>query len=453
MTKDKILLKGGCVLSMDASIGTLQQGDVLLEGNQIAAVAPKLEVGDCEVIDAKGKIVMPGLIDTHRHLWETALRATAADWSLMQYLQQILGPLAASYRPEDVYVGTLLGSLEALNAGITTLFDWSHIQNSAAHTDQAIMALQASNMRAVFGYGTPGTSVWEWFYESKLTHPQDAHRVREEYFSAEGQLLSMALAIRGPEYSSLAVSEHDIQLARELGIRISMHAGCGGFGPKYNAVAELHKKGLLGPDINVAHGNTLTDEDFQLLAAHGCSLSITPEVEMQMGLGMPATGRALKNGIRPSLGVDIVTGTAGDLFSQMKIALQTERALQNEQMLKQSEMPQVQLKAKDVLQFATVDGATALGLEHVTGSLSPGKQADVIMIDCTAINMAPVLDPVAAVVLLANPANVDAVFVAGKAVKREGRLLHADVHALQQKAIASAEYLMEKAAIAEKVLV
>lgn len=445
MKKNNVLLKGGSVLTMDKHLGNLQKADILIQSDTITGVDFAIEVEDAEVIDASQMIVMPGLVDTHRHVWESSLKGIASDWSLMQYLQHILGPLAASFRPEDVHTANLLGALEALNAGITTVFDWSHIMNTPDHADEAVRGLMEAGIRAKFGYGTPGLSVWEWFYESKLTHPEDARRLRSTYFSSNNQLVTMAMAIRGPEYSSMDVSRHDIALARELDLQMSMHIGSGSFGPKYQAVRKLHEAGLLAADMNFAHCNTLTDHDFNVLADYGCSVSITPEIEMQMGLGIPATGRALANGIRPSLGVDVVTGTGGDLFSQMKIALQTERALQNEKILQQGEMPQhIHLTAFDTLQFATLDGANALGLGHKTGSLTPGKQADIIMMDSTAINLAPVNDPVAAVVLYANPSNVDTVFVAGKAVKRNGHLLHHDLKLLQEKALDSRVYLLAK---------
>jgi cytosine/adenosine deaminase-related metal-dependent hydrolase len=362
----------------------------------------------------------------------------------MEYLQNILGTLGAAFRPDDVYVANLLGMLEALNAGITTVYDWSHIMNTPEHADAAVLGLRASGGRSVFGHGTPGTSVWEWFYESKLPHPTDVRRVRQEHFSATGpeELVTLAMSIRGPEYSTLEVSRHDLELARELGLRASMHVGGGSFGQQYQAIGKLHQAGLLGPDLNFAHCNSLTNEDFQLLAAHGCSVSVTPEIEMQMGLGFPATGKALAHGIRPALGVDVVTGTGGDMFAQMKVALQTERAMLNDQFLAEGKMvDKLSLSTQDVLEFATIEGAKALGLEQHIGSLTPGKQADLVLIDASATNLAPVNNPVSAVVLSAAPANVDSVFVAGRAVKRHGKLLHHDLAALHRRAKASRDYL------------
>jgi 5-methylthioadenosine/S-adenosylhomocysteine deaminase len=426
---------------MDTRLGNIAHADVLIEGSRIIEVRTGIEAADAEVIDARHHIIAPGMVDTHRHLWETALRGLAGNWTLMQYLQHILGPLAAAYRPEDVYLANLLGAL-----------DWSHIMNTPDHADAAIHGLREAGIRARFGYGTPGTSVWEWFYESQRPHPHDAYRIKQQYFSSDEQLVTMALAIRGPEYSSMAVSRHDIALARELNLPVSMHIGCGTFGPRYQAVTRLRDAGLLGPDLNFAHCNTLTGEDFRLLADNGCSVSVTPEVEMQMGIGFPATGKALANGIRPGLGVDVVTGAAGDLLSQMKIALQTERALRNQTLLQSNEMPQtLDLTTSDVLQMATLDGARTLGLADKTGSITPGKQADIILIDSRAINLAPVNDPVTALVLFANPANIDSVFVAGKAVKRNGTLLYPGLAQLLQKAAESKEYLREKAGLGEEV--
>ena len=326
--------------------------------------------------------------------------------------------------------------------------DWSHIMNTPEHADSAIAGLQASGIRAVFGYGTPGTSVWEWFYESKLNHPNGLERLSKEYFSSPDQLVTAALAIRGPEYSSMEVVHHDIDLARSFNLPVSMHAGCGTFAKKYGAVQKLAAAGLLGPDLNFAHGNFLNAEDLQLLANNGCSISITPEVEMQMGLGFPATGRAIAGGLLPALGVDVVTGAGGDLFTQMRMALQTERALQNQQILDAGEMPpSIPLTACDALSWATINGAKALHLEKKTGSLVPGKQADLIMIRMNALNMWPVHDPVASVVTQANAANIDSVFVAGKAVKRNGRLLYPNLPGLRQQATRAANYVYGKALI------
>ncbi|TSJ34885.1 amidohydrolase family protein, partial [Mucilaginibacter corticis] len=233
MNNKKILIKGGTIITQDEKQQIFQQTDLLITGDKITAIGKNMDVDDAETIDASKMIVMPGLIDTHRHVWESILRGTAVDYSLMEYLQHILGTLAPAFRAEDVYTANLIGALEALDNGITTVMDWSHIMNSPAHADGAIKGLKDAGIRAVFGYGTPGTSVWEWFYESSRLHPLDIERVLTEHFSSADQLVTPALAIRGPEYSLFDVAKQDIELARKFGLPISMHVGCGTFADKY----------------------------------------------------------------------------------------------------------------------------------------------------------------------------------------------------------------------------
>ncbi|WP_256009135.1 amidohydrolase family protein [Desertivirga xinjiangensis] len=450
MNNKKTLIKAGTIITQDEKQNIFQHTDLLITGDQITAIGKNITVDDAEVIDASEMIVMPGLIDTHRHVWESVLRGAAANFSLIEYLQQVLGTLAPAFRAEDVYTANLLGALEALENGITTVMDWSHIMNSPAHADAAINGLKDAGIRAVFGYGTPGTSVWEWFYESPRPHPLDIERILKEHFNSTDQLVTPALAIRGPEYSLFDVAKQDIELARKYELPISMHAGCGTFADKYKAVQQLAIANLLGPDMNFAHCNLLISDDFKLLADNGCSVSVTPEVEMQMGLGFPATGKAIAAGIAPALGVDVVTGVGGDLFTQMRVALQTERSLVNQQSLDAGEMPQTtSLTAADALSWATSNGAKALKLDKKTGSLIPGKQADLILLRTDLLNITPVFgNPVNALVSQCSSANIDSVFVAGKALKRAGKLLHPDLQALRSAAKRTSTYVYEKALIA-----
>lgn len=417
------VIKGGYVLTLDRSVGGLEQADVLIEDSVIVAVQPNLEVSDCEVIDAADMIVMPGFVDTHRHVWESLVRTIGTDWSLPNYLQRLYyGGIGSRLRPEDGYAANLLGALEALNAGVTTVLDWSMIY-SPEHADALIAGLQHAGIRGVFAYGVSGETEY-WSRDSRKLVPQDVRRIKRDYFSSEDQLLTLGLAIRGPEFSSWEATVEDIRLARELDAVCSMHVGFGNWGPHDRSIEKLHQAGLLGPDLNMVHANTMSYDEYRLLADAGASLSVTPEVEMMMGHGYPATGLFLENGGIPALGVDVVTSTGGDMFSQMKFALQAERARVNQKMLDAGNMPeQLQLKAEQVLQFATTAGARALQLEHKIGSLSPGKEADLIFIRTTDLNLFPVTDPVGAVVQFAHPGNVDSVFVAGRPVKRHGKLL------------------------------
>lgn len=438
------LLKNGCVLSMDARIGQFNRADVLIQDSLIAAVQPNIEVSDADVvvIDASDMIVMPGLVDTHRHMWESLVKTAGTNWSLPVYLQNLYyGAMGSKLRSQDSYIANLLGSLEALNAGVTTVLDWS-MPYSPDHTDGLIRGLQDAGIRAVFAHGVPGETSY-WNRESTLSYPENIRGVKERYFSSSDQLLTYGLAIRGPEFSHWDTTVQDIQLAEELDAICSMHVGFGSWGSVDRSISRMYEAGLLTPRINVVHGNTMGMDEFKMLADTGASLSVTPEVEMMMGHGYPATGYFLEHGGTPTLGVDVVTSTGGDMFSQMKFALQAERSRTNELLLAQGEMPgELSLQASQVLRFATTAGAQALGLERKTGSVTPGKEADLIMIRTTDLNLFPVHDPIGAVVQFANPSNVDTVFVAGKLVKQNGKLLHVNLDDIRSKAMESKEYLL-----------
>lgn len=440
----KYLIKNGCILTLDESIGNFTKADILIHESRIAEIGPDLDVTDCETIDAANMIVMPGFVDTHRHVWESLVRSIGTDWSLTTYLQNLyFGGYGSRLRPKDSYIANLLGALEALNAGVTTLLDWS-MSYSPEYTDELVRGLRDSGIRAVFALGVSGEEEY-WNRESKLIVPEDVRRVKQQYFASDDQLLTMALAIRGPEFSHWDATVQEIQLARELGIPSSMHMGFGNWGPHDRSVEKLNRAGLLGPDLNIVHGNTMSYEEYKLLADAGASLSITPEVEMMMGHGYPATGFFLENGGTPTIGVDVVTSTGGDMFTQMKFLLQAERARVNETILRGNDMPtELNLSTSQVLHFATAAGAKALRLDSKTGTLTPGKEADLIMIRTTDLNMFPANDPEGAVVQFANPGNVDTVFVAGRPVKRHGKLLHVDLKHVLKLAEESRDFVLHK---------
>ncbi|MBP0904069.1 amidohydrolase family protein [Mariniflexile gromovii] len=432
MKSKYILIKGGTMVSFNNDQLVQGEFDILIKNDRILeinkCIVPSVE---CNIIDAHRKIVLPGFVDTHRHLWESPFKGMASNWTLMEYLNNMLGEIAPTLSAEDVYIANLLGAIEAINSGITTVFDWSHIMNTPEHTEAAIKGLKDSKIRAKFGYGTPGTSVWEWFYESQLRHPLKAKDLRKNHFNSSNNLVTMALAIRGPEYSSMEATKHDILLGRELDLQISMHIGGGTFGPKYNGIKKLYAENLLGNDLNFAHANTISKNDFKLLADHGSSISVTPEVELQMGLGLPVTGKALKFGIPVGLGVDVVCATSGSMFDQMKAALQTERAIQNEFLYQKSQMPEtLAVKDMEVLKMATIGGAKVLGLDDKIGSLEVGKQADIIIISPNTISTLPFENHVSMLVLYAKDHDVDTVMVAGNILKKDGKLVREDIGGL-----------------------
>jgi 5-methylthioadenosine/S-adenosylhomocysteine deaminase len=442
----RVLLRGGHVLTMDPQIGDIYGGDVLLEDDRIAAVAPSIEIGenDADIIDATGCIVMPGFIDSHRHTWETIIRGIAPDVSLAGYFEVVIDQLAPAYRPEDVYAGNYLGSLEAIDAGVTTMLDWSHINNTPEHADEAIRGLRDSKLRAVYCYGTPNTSLADWWYSSALQAPEDIRRVRDQYFSSDDGLLTLAMGARGPGFCTEDVVRHDWELARDIGAPISVHAGMGPVAGRFAMVTQLNEMGLLGPDTTYIHCNYCTDEEFKLIADSGGMVSIAPSVEMMMGHGTPPTARALAHGLKPSLSIDVVTTVSGDMFTQMRFLLAQARCESHEAAFAAGNVEEpTLLSSREVLEFATIEGARVCGLEERTGSLTPGKQADVIILNCEHSNAFPVIDPVSTVVLQTDTRNVNTVIVAGKILKLNGELVGADLRSARDRASASLEHILD----------
>ena len=441
----RTLLQNGCVITVDKALGNFRRADVLIEGTKIAAVGPDLRVTDAEVIDASNMIVMPGFIDTHRHLWEGIARNISTDGILANYFPDVLGVLAPVYRPEDAYAGDLIGLLGAIDAGVTTILDWSHIQNTPEHSDAVIKALQETGIRAVFAYGNPNTSLADWWFNSSLKHPEDIRRLRTQYFSSDDQLLTLALAPRGPEFTTPEVYRHDWALAREVGAPITVHVGVGENGFS-GGIKRMYEEGLLGPDTTYIHCTTLSDDELKYIVDTGGTFSIATAVEMQMRHGMPPLDRILRLGARPSLSVDVETNVSGDMFGQMRAAFQCQRALVNQRALYGGSFEgENLLTVKDVLEFATIEGARVVGLSNKTGSLTPGKEADIIMLRTDRLNVFPVNDPVGAVVTAMDTSNVDSVFIAGQAMKRNGQMLNVDLDRARRLAAASRDYVVEKA--------
>jgi 5-methylthioadenosine/S-adenosylhomocysteine deaminase len=440
----RTLIRGGYVLTLDPDVADIPNGDVLVENGTIKEIGRAIEAGDAEIVDATNRIVMPGFVDTHRHTWQTPVRGILPSCTLDEYFAGMLDNIGTQYRPDDVYSANLVGALEALNAGITTLLDWSHVNNTPDHSDEAIRGLTDAGIRAVYAHGVPvGAQLW-WSYSSH-NHPEDVRRVRTRYFSSEDQLLTLALAARAPGNTTPDVARHDWQLARDIGARISVHVGMRLTRVHVHHVLTLHELGLMGPDTTYIHCTDSTDEELDLIATTGGSASLAPYVEMLMGHGVPPTGRLLARGVRPSLSVDVVSSSPGDMFTQMRTALAQERILSF------SDTPDIAfaptLTHRDVLNFATIDGARACALDVKTGSLTPGKQADIILIRTDQINVAPMIDPVGTVVVCADTSNVDSVFVAGRAVKRNGQLVNVDLPKMVRLVEQSRDYLLGKAGL------
>ena len=444
----RLLIRGGAVMSMDDKVGNFAKADVLIEGKKILAVGPNLPSGGGSVIDADGRIVMPGFIDTHHHLFETALRSFLADGLLFDgldpnitqnYFQKILSTFAPVYRPQDVYISTLFGSLSQLDAGVTTVFDISQIHHSPAHSDATIAALKESERRAVFGYfesagNVPGNQ-----------YPSDARRIKKRYFSSSDQLLTMFMG--GEIY--LPGYEVAWALGRELGLPIAAHiVGTFGMAPTFDALAA---NGAFGADNLFIHMTGMSDMAWSKARDVGAGVSLAVPIEMNMAHGTPPIIKAMQLGFKPSLSTDVECTLTADPFTQMRSAMALQRMFVNANKLGESNMPPTVnvplLTVAKVVEWATLNGARDLKLGKKVGSLTPGKEADIVILDAEAINVAPLNHVPGAVVSLMERSNVETVIVAGKVRKWKGRLVDVNLSRLKRELEQSRDYLFAQAGI------
>jgi 5-methylthioadenosine/S-adenosylhomocysteine deaminase len=426
-----MLLKNGTIVTMDPAVGDLPTGDILIENGRVAAIAPSISADDVEVLDLSDRLVVPGFVNAHMHTWQTGLRGLAANWTLLEYFRWVHAGLATRFRPDDIYIGTLVGALNQLNCGTTTLVDWCHNNPTPAHTDAAVAALGDSGIRAAFFHGSPKPDPRPGEpHFSEVPHPRyEIERLLHGPFSGGNERLTLGLAILGPHYSTLDVALSDFRLARELGLVASMHQG-GGAARSPGGWAALLEAGLVGPGINIVHGNDLSDEELKRFVELGVSFSVTPENEMTQGHGVPITGRLRRLGAAPSLGVDLESVLSGDMPSVARIALGTQRMLDNVDSRRVTgAIPETStITTREALGWITLEGARMLGQEHEIGSLAPGKRADIVVLR-PEINLWPMHDPVSTVVMQATTSNIEHVIVGGEFRKRDGKLLAGDLQA------------------------
>jgi 5-methylthioadenosine/S-adenosylhomocysteine deaminase len=421
------LIKGGAVVTMDATVGDFARGDVLIDGQRIVAVAPSLAApAGAETIDAAGMIVMPGLVNAHLHTWQSALRGVAADWTVAHYMQAMHRGLATLFTPEDIYIANLMGALNQINGGTTTLVDWCHNNPTPEHTDAAVKGLSDAGVRAVFLHGSPKPNPKPGQkHFSEIPMPRaEVERLRKGRFAAD-DLMTLGLAILGPYYSIWDVARADVVLANELDLICSMHVG-GGVPMVADGFERLAAEKLIGANFNVVHGNDIAPEVVRLIVERGGLFTVTAEIELQMGYGHPLTGTLNALGSPVSIGTDVEPAARGDMFTATRVTLQHERYRAiTETLHKTGQRPErMPVTCRQALEWTTLNGARMAGLAHRTGSLSPGKGADVVLLRADDITMFPVRDPVASIVMQGGVANVDTVLVAGKVMKRGGKLLH-----------------------------
>jgi len=489
----RYVIRGGAVMSMDPSVGDFPQGDVLVHGKNIVAVGRNLQAGTADVIDARGRIVMPGFIDTHHHQFETALRSFLADGVLINdgsgsasgtttYFEFILNKFAPVYRPQDVYINELFGALSQLDDGVTTVHDVSQIHHTPQHSDAAIQALFDSGRRSAFGYFEGAGS-----NPPNYAYPQDAVRIKKRFFSSSDQLVTMIMG--GEVYLGPQIYQKSWTIGRQLDLQIAAHIlspfgirpildtlaqGQGGVGSNGQPPGTLR----IGSDNLFIHMTGMSDLGWQATRDAGAQVSIAFPIEMNMRHGMPPILKMQYLGMEPSLSVDVECTLTADFFTQMRSAMNLQRMLVNQMTLDSPNGNQnlpnppdwglppgaasnpwptppaglpAPLTTRDVLRYGTMNGAKHLRLDRKVGSLTPGKEADIIILDATKLNVAPLNQVPGAVVSLMDRTNVETVIVAGKIRKWKGQLLDVDLNRLRQQIEASRDFLFSAAGIPQNL--
>jgi cytosine/adenosine deaminase-related metal-dependent hydrolase len=454
----RTLIRGVAAATVDDRIGDLERTDILIQDRLIAAVAPDISADADEVIDGTGMIAMPGMVDTHRHTWQTALRGILADGNIPDYLRGIRLQMAPRYRPEDMYAGNYVGALDALDSGVTTLVDYCHniLDPECAHA--AVGGLRDAGIRALYAHGlTPIlTNTWS---ESRggaseggdpadlRTRARLAREIRDEYFSSDDQLLRFGIAPQELAIAPAADVSREFALARELGARITIHANQVMVRQLFKDVEVLHREGLLAEDLLLVHCTFNTAEEWRLLEGSGVTVSVCAETEMQMGMGYPAISETTRHTPGPSLGIDCVSGNSGDMLSHTRLVLQASRYRADVPEYEQWRAPQTMAwTTRDALRWATLNGARAAGVDHLVGSLTPGKHADIVLVDMSGVSQAGWNrhDPTGALISQGNAGCIDTVLVDGRVVKRGGALTRVDERAAVRLLEDSHEHLYDQ---------
>jgi len=430
-----VVFRNAIVLTIDPSIGMIGNGDVLVVDNRIAEVGRKLIAPENAVeIDATGGILMPGMVDTHRHMWQTALRGFGADWTLTNYFMFYYINWGKIFRAEDIYAGNLLSAIEALDSGVTTTVDWSHGLQTVEYADAAVDALESVPGRFVLAYGNLLGAPWEW-----TKAPEFGDFIRRR-IDGRGDMLRMQLAfdVTGdPTFPEKAAFE----VARDFNLPVTTHAGVWGV-TKDDSIRLMHEHGFMTPSTIYVHASTLSDDSYQRIAATGGHASVSAESEHNAGQGYPPTWMLRRHNIPVSLSMDTSVWWSADLFSAMRATLSADRSREHMEAHKRNETVTVShLRAEQVVTWATLGGAQALGMDSFIGSITPGKKADLVLIknDQSPV-MFPLLHPYGHVVFQAGRGDVHTVMVDGKVVKYDHHLLNVDFAKARQEVMKTVEY-------------
>ena len=432
-----VVFRGATVLTMDDAHHVLANADVLITGETIAAAGPSLQVpaGTAE-IDASGGILMPGMIDTHRHMWQTAMRGYGADWTLTQYFVWNYLQWGKSFRPQDIYAGNLLSAIEAIDAGVTTTVDWSHNLQTVEHAEAAVDALQEVPGRWVLAYGNIQAAPWEW-----SAAPEFRDFVSRR-FGSGNDMLGFQMAFDVPPASPDFPEKAAFEVARDLGVPVTTHAGVWKVTTD-EGIRLMHEHGFMTPQTLYVHAASLSADSYHRIAATGGHASLSTESEQSAGQGYPPTWKLRQHGIGVSLSMDTSVWWSADLFSAMRATLSADRAREHlEAHARDETVTHHQLRAEQVVDWATRGGARALGLDSVTGSIEAGKKADLVLIknDASPV-MFPLLNPYGHVVFQAQRGDVHTVVINGRVVKYGHQLAGADLAKARQVIGQTVEYL------------
>ena len=418
------LIRGAHLLTMDDTLGSLTSGDLLIEGGTIAAVGTGLDANGAEVIDGRNRIVLPGFVDTHRHMWAAMLRGCACYGDLGTYFHDVVFTYGANFTPEDTHASIAFGLAEAIDSGITTLHAWEHNLQTRAHADAAITAMRESGMRGRFSYGpSSDPSAGSSFAQGTETIDFEHVLKLRPSFSEPGGLLHLGIACRGAEYSKPEIWQAEYAFARDNGLPFTTHTMMTRHDiERVRAITVYNQHGVLGPDHLLVHAIHASDDEIGYLAASGTPVSISIFSELRTGMGIPPIVKMLRAGVNVNLSLDTMAASDNsDMFATMRATMCVERGRYEDATV---------IQPDQVLRQATIDGARALGLGDVSGSLTPGKRADVIMLRGDDLNLAPLNVVDGQVVLAAAPRNVDTVWIDGVVKKRAGELVGVDVPAL-----------------------
>ena len=430
-----VVFRNATVLTIDPSLGMIEHGDVLVADSRIAAVGRQLAVPDGTVeIDASDGILMPGMVDTHRHMWQTALRGLGADWTLTNYFQFYYLNWGKIFRPEDIYAGNFLAAIEAVDAGVTTTVDWSHGLQTVEYADAAVDALEAVPARFVLAYGNLLGAPWVW-----TKAPEFADFIRRRIDGRGDKIrLQIAFDVTGdPAFPEKAAFE----AARDFNVPVTTHAGVWG-ATNDNGIRLMHEHGFMTPSTIYVHAATLSDDSYHRIAATGGHTSISAESEHNAGQGYPPTWVLRRHNIPVSLSMDTSVWWSADLFSAMRATLNADRSREHMEAHKDQKTVMLShLRAEQVVNWATLGGAQALGMESFIGSITPGKKADLVLIknDQSPV-MFPLLHPYGHVVFQAGRGDVHTVMVDGNVVKYDHRLLGIDLARAKQAVMKTVEY-------------